>query len=106
MSPVHLFHIAYSQQTLEEISPGYLLLNNVDSERNDWREYCLGKLGEFPTDGSGIELPAAAIFGAAVVGESSSDIISAAVSIDQHRHSFGDLAWFGFLSFPDALLFF
>ena len=43
MSPalhaVHLYHIAYSEQTLAEVPPGYLVLNNVNSPRNDWREY-------------------------------------------------------------------
>lgn len=39
MSQVNLYHIAYSQQTLQDVEVGYHILNNVDSERNDWREY-------------------------------------------------------------------
>ena len=39
MRKIELFHIAYSPQTLAAVGPGYLVLNNVDSERNDWREY-------------------------------------------------------------------
>lgn len=39
MSQVNLYHIAYSQKTLTEVAPGYKILNNVDSAKNDWREY-------------------------------------------------------------------
>jgi hypothetical protein len=39
MNPVNLYHIAYSPKTLQEVSLGYDVLNNVDSPRNDWREY-------------------------------------------------------------------
>jgi hypothetical protein len=39
MNQVNLYHIAYSLQTLTEVPPGYKLLNNVNSNRNDWREY-------------------------------------------------------------------
>jgi hypothetical protein len=36
---VHLHQIAYSPQTLAEIEPGYLLLDNLANERPDWFEY-------------------------------------------------------------------
>ena len=36
---VILYHIAYSAQTLLNVGSGYKILNNLDSERNDWREY-------------------------------------------------------------------
>lgn len=39
MNQVNLYHIAYSLKTLQEVEPGYGILNNVDSARNDWREY-------------------------------------------------------------------
>ncbi|MEY3788592.1 MAG: hypothetical protein RIQ94_140 [Pseudomonadota bacterium] len=39
MKSVNLYHIAYSEKTLNEIEDGYKLLNNVNSLRNDWREY-------------------------------------------------------------------
>lgn len=39
MSEIKLYHIAYSQKTLENVAPGYLVLNNLDSPHNDWREY-------------------------------------------------------------------
>lgn len=39
MNDIKLYHIAYSQKTLEEIAPGYLVLDNMDGNRNDWREY-------------------------------------------------------------------
>ena len=39
MTPVHLYHIAYNAKTLQEAPPGYAILDNVDSARNDWREY-------------------------------------------------------------------
>jgi hypothetical protein len=37
--PVHLYHIAYSQATLDNVPPGYLVLNHLNSGRDDWREY-------------------------------------------------------------------
>lgn len=37
--PVHLFHIAYNAKTLQEMPAGYTALDNLDSARNDWREY-------------------------------------------------------------------
>jgi len=39
MSTVKLYHIAYSQQTLEAMEPGYLALDNMGHDRHDWREY-------------------------------------------------------------------
>lgn len=39
MNQVNLYHIAYSPKTLQEVAPGYGILNNVDSPHNDWREY-------------------------------------------------------------------
>ncbi len=36
---VNLYHIAYSLQTIQEVGAGYKVLNNVDSQRKDWREY-------------------------------------------------------------------
>jgi hypothetical protein len=39
MSQINLYHIAYSPETLRAVAPGYEVLNNVNSERNDWREY-------------------------------------------------------------------
>lgn len=39
MEQVHLYHIAYSEKTLREVPPGYRILDNVNSLRNDWREY-------------------------------------------------------------------
>ncbi|WP_051242949.1 hypothetical protein [Azohydromonas australica] len=36
---VHLYHIAYSAQTLADLEPGYLLLDNLANERPDWFEY-------------------------------------------------------------------
>ena len=38
-TPVHLYHIAYSAQTLEQVQPGYLILNNLQNDRPDWFEY-------------------------------------------------------------------
>jgi len=38
-APVHLYHIAYSEATRDNMPAGYLLLDNLDSGRNDWREY-------------------------------------------------------------------
>ncbi|MGZ5052450.1 MAG: hypothetical protein ACXWF8_14800 [Methylobacter sp.] len=39
MTQVHLYHIAYSPETLANVPPGYGVLNNLNSEKNDWREY-------------------------------------------------------------------
>jgi hypothetical protein len=39
MSPIHLYHIVYSEQTLQNIQAGYLPLDNLAHERDDWREY-------------------------------------------------------------------
>lgn len=39
MSDCHLFHIAYSPETLAHVEPGYEVLNNLNSPHNDWREY-------------------------------------------------------------------
>jgi hypothetical protein len=36
---VHLYHIAYSAQTLASMEPGYELLDNLGNERPDWFEY-------------------------------------------------------------------
>lgn len=36
---VHLYHIAYSEQTKREQPTGFLLLDNSDNPRPDWREY-------------------------------------------------------------------
>jgi hypothetical protein len=36
---VQLYQIAYSPQTLAEIEPGYLVLDNLDNARPDWYEY-------------------------------------------------------------------
>lgn len=36
---VHLYNIAYSEQTLHATPPGYRVLDNLDSPRNDWREF-------------------------------------------------------------------
>lgn len=38
-SPINLYHIAYSPETLANVPEGFAVLNNVKSERNDWREY-------------------------------------------------------------------
>lgn len=37
--PIQLYQIAYSKQTLNEIEPGYLVLDNLGNERSDWYEY-------------------------------------------------------------------
>lgn len=37
--PIHLFHIAYSDATLEGMPAGFELLDNMAHERDDWREY-------------------------------------------------------------------
>lgn len=37
-SPVHLFHIAYSQQTLGMLQPGFKMLDNLANPRPDWYE--------------------------------------------------------------------
>jgi len=39
MTEIKLYQIVYSQKTLEGLSPGYLALDNLNSLRNDWREY-------------------------------------------------------------------
>lgn len=36
---IHLYQIAYSAQIMNEIEPGYLVLDNLDNSRPDWREY-------------------------------------------------------------------
>lgn len=36
---IYLYHIAYSTETLSQIQPGYLILNNLENERPDWFEY-------------------------------------------------------------------
>ena len=36
---IHLYHNAYSQETLQCKEPGYLLLDNLANERSDWYEY-------------------------------------------------------------------
>ena len=36
---VNLYHIAYSEKTLQEVPPGYEVIDNLDSPHNDWREY-------------------------------------------------------------------
>jgi len=36
---VHLYHIAYSAATRDALPAGYHLLDNLDSGRDDWREY-------------------------------------------------------------------
>jgi hypothetical protein len=38
-SPVHLYQIAYSEKTLAEVEPGYLVLDNLSNSRPDWYEY-------------------------------------------------------------------
>ena len=38
-SPIKLYQIAYSEQSLSEIEPGYLVLDNLGNERPDWYEY-------------------------------------------------------------------
>lgn len=37
--PIHLYQIAYSAATLEQIAPGWLRLDNLDNPRPDWYEY-------------------------------------------------------------------
>lgn len=37
--PIHLYHNAYSEATLQSMEPGYLLLDNLANERSDWYEY-------------------------------------------------------------------
>ncbi len=39
MSVIRLYQIVYSKETLEGLSPGYAALDNLDSVKNDWREY-------------------------------------------------------------------
>ncbi len=38
-TPVQLYQIAYSEQTLSEVEAGYLILDNLGNERPDWYEY-------------------------------------------------------------------
>lgn len=38
-SSIHLFQIAYSEETLQAIEPGYSALNNLENLRPDWYEY-------------------------------------------------------------------
>ena len=38
-APVHLYQIAYSEKTLAEVEPGYLVLDNLSNSRPDWFEY-------------------------------------------------------------------
>jgi hypothetical protein len=38
-SDVHLFHIAYNEQTRDAMPTGYKMLDNMAHERDDWREY-------------------------------------------------------------------
>lgn len=37
--PVHLYQIVYSEKTLAEVEPGYLVLDNLSNSRPDWYEY-------------------------------------------------------------------
>ena len=39
MSNIHLYQIAYSPETLNQIEPGYKILNNLENPRPDWFEY-------------------------------------------------------------------
>ena len=39
MSDIKLYQIVYSQKTLDGLPPGYLALDNLNSVKNDWREY-------------------------------------------------------------------
>ena len=39
MKDIHLYTIAYSGETLSKASDGYLVLDNSDNPRPDWREY-------------------------------------------------------------------
>ena len=39
MGDIKLYHIVYSQRTLEGLAPGYGALDNLNSPHNDWREY-------------------------------------------------------------------
>jgi hypothetical protein len=36
---VHLYTIVYSQGTLKQIEPGFAMLDHLNNERSDWREY-------------------------------------------------------------------
>lgn len=36
--PIHLYHVAYSERTLADIEPGFLVLDNLANERPDWYE--------------------------------------------------------------------
>lgn len=39
INDIQLFYISYSAKTLEQMPEGYLLLDNSDHARDDWREY-------------------------------------------------------------------
>ena len=39
MADIYLYQIAYSQETLSQIEPGYRVLDNLDNLRPDWYEY-------------------------------------------------------------------
>jgi hypothetical protein len=39
MKCIELFHIAYSDETVISMPPGYSLLDNRQDDRHDWREY-------------------------------------------------------------------
>jgi hypothetical protein len=39
LPPVHLYQLAYSQETLARIEPGYRVLDNLENSRPDWYEY-------------------------------------------------------------------
>lgn len=39
MKNVELFCIVYSEETLSGADPEFSIMNNIDSEKNDWREY-------------------------------------------------------------------
>lgn len=39
MPPIHIHTIAYNQQCLDALEPGYRLLDNLANPRPDWREY-------------------------------------------------------------------
>ena len=39
LPPVHLYQLAYSQETLAGIEPGFRVLDNLENSRPDWFEY-------------------------------------------------------------------
>ena len=53
--PVHLYQIAYSEKTVAEVEPGYLVLDNLSNSRPDWYEYWAirRRLLDEPLDGDG-----------------------------------------------------